>query len=376
MGIKGMNKFLRNNCPDIFEPIHISEFAFKKVAIDISLYLCKFKTVCGDHWITAFINLVACLRRNEIHCVFIYDTGSPPEKAAERAARREQQAKADQKVRLLEDALEHYHMTNEVQQILTDLNEKKKEKVPPRLMTKTKNGIDMVMIEQEISRLRQQILDISPEDFALTKELFDILKVPYYQAPLEAETTCADLCKRGLVDAVLSEDTDVLAYGSPIFLSKIDTATDNCVRINHSDMLESLELNYEEFLDLCIMCGTDYNKNIFRIGPEKSYTLITQHRSIDEIENKTTNDTSILNHIRGRELFKDYERFEVVIPYCGTPNFEDLSMFVIKHNIRVNLETLRTAFIHNILVFDDESEDTQPLSDTEECKDLSKKLSV
>ena len=85
MGIKNLNVFLRKNCPKVFEEIHISEYAYKKVAIDTSLFLCKYKAIYGEKWLVAFINLVSILRKNEIHCVFIYDNGSPPEKEEEKA---------------------------------------------------------------------------------------------------------------------------------------------------------------------------------------------------------------------------------------------------------------------------------------------------
>ena len=84
MGIHNLNKFLRTKCPHVFKDIHISEFAYKKVAIDITLFLCKFKAVCGEKWVSAFINLVSSLRRNEIHCVFIFDNGAPIEKTTEK----------------------------------------------------------------------------------------------------------------------------------------------------------------------------------------------------------------------------------------------------------------------------------------------------
>ena len=75
MGIKNLNNLLRKKCPQVFVDIHLSEYAFKKLAIDVSLFMCKFKAICGDRWLTSFVNLVQCLRRNEIHCVFIYDNG-------------------------------------------------------------------------------------------------------------------------------------------------------------------------------------------------------------------------------------------------------------------------------------------------------------
>ena len=100
MGIKNLNKFMRDICPSVFVPIHLSEWAYKQVAIDISLYLHKFKAVCGDGWLTAFINLIVSLRRNEIHCVFIYDNGYPPEKKEERKERQRQRNINIQKTRL------------------------------------------------------------------------------------------------------------------------------------------------------------------------------------------------------------------------------------------------------------------------------------
>ena len=351
MGIKNLNKFLKNNCPIIYEEIHISEYSYKKVAIDISLYLCKYKTICGDRWLSAFINLVACLRKNEVHCVFIYDTGAPPEKAEERKARALQRDKLEKKVYKLEEALDKFRLTSEVDTILIELYKKRnKIKDPPRLMKVSTTDVDIGFIEETVKKMRGQILNICPEDFQKTKDLFDILKVPYFNAPLEAETTCSDLCKRGLVDAVLSEDTDVLAYETPIFLSKIDTTNGTCTMINYSKMLEYLKLNSSEFLDLCIMCGCDYNKNIYRVGPEKAYKYIQTFSSIESIATNTSIDVSILNHIRGRELFRDYKKVDYKVKYCGTPDFEKLAEFVFKNNIKCSIDGLKKSFTNQTTI--------------------------
>jgi len=124
MGISNLNRFLRKKCPNVFKEIHISEFAYKKVAIDITLFLCKFKAVCGENWVTAFINLVASLRRNEIHCVFIFDNGAPEEKAGEREERKKQQELIKKKVFDLETAFEKYTNTGEIDISLKELYEK------------------------------------------------------------------------------------------------------------------------------------------------------------------------------------------------------------------------------------------------------------
>jgi flap endonuclease-1 len=358
MGIANLNNFLRKNCIEVFEEIHISEFAYMKVAIDTSLFLCKFKAIYNDKWLEAFIKLVSCLRRNEIHCVFIYDFGSPPEKEAERAERRAQQDKNKKRVIEVETSLEKYYNTGVIDDNLLEIYKKATDLKPKKRLlsnVKTEDKIDIDIIIQKIERMKKNILNISQSDFNLTKKLFDILNIPYFNAPMEAETCCADLCKRGIVDAVMSEDTDVLAYSTPVFLTKIDVFNEKCTRIHHKNVLEALELTHEQFLDLCIMFGCDYNKNIPKIGPETSYKYIRKYKSIDEIDNKLDINVSILNHIRTRELFTEYDKLEITsVPFCGTPDLKNLEKFVIDNNLSVNIQKLEKDFTHNnIIIFEE-----------------------
>jgi len=59
MGIKSLHKFLRNKCPEIYKTIHLSELAYKKVAVDVSLFMFKYKAISGDKWLHSFINLMS-----------------------------------------------------------------------------------------------------------------------------------------------------------------------------------------------------------------------------------------------------------------------------------------------------------------------------
>ena len=176
MGIKNLNKFLRDKSEELFTKIHLSEYAYKKVAIDISLYLFKFKAVCGDNWLNAFVNLVCSLRRNEIHCVFIYDGQAPPEKEAEKAKRKEEKEKLKKQVYELEQALDIYHQTGVIEKILQELYKRRRSPTNKRLLGPSQQSIDMNWIEQKIDQKRAQIIDISTEDFKYTKDLFDILE--------------------------------------------------------------------------------------------------------------------------------------------------------------------------------------------------------
>lgn len=371
MGIKELNKLLKSKCPDVFKPMHLSYFAYKKVAIDITLFLCKFKSKSGSDWLASFVSLITCLRSYDIHCVFIYDNGHPVEKTDERQTRVENREKTRKRTEDLENALYLYKTTEVIQDNLASFY--------TRLMkdnsTLRSTTLNVELAELKIAKMKNYDFKITPDDFALTRELFDILKIPYYLSPLEAETMCSDLCKRKLVDGVLSEDTDVLAYGAPIFLTKLDFYNGTCVKIEYNDILERLKLTTDEFLDICIMLGCDYNSRIPKIGPEAIYKLIKQHRNIDEIaRNNPKIDVSNLKHIRVREMFKDYTRAEIkdnYIPYCGTPDMELLKEFLIRNNIDVDLNKFQKAItLKNIIFKEVESDDVESNEEDNKSMDM------
>jgi len=347
MGIKNLNKFLREKCPQVFEHTHLSHYAFKKVAIDISLYLHKFKAIAGERWLAAFLNLVACLRRNHIHAVFVFDGKSPQEKNEERDKRRKEREKLEMYIYELQNAVKEYHNTHSVHPVIMKLWNRRRS--PKRLLGKS--IIDMEWVIEKVKQKSYQLINIKQQDFIIAKELFHLLNVPCITAPWEAEKMCAKLCIDGIVDAVLSEDTDVIAYGAPIFLTKINTSHDTVVTINNNKILQALGFSYSQLLDLCIMCGTDYNSNIFRVGAHTAYKKLITFKHIEGIQENTSLDTSILKYKRVRELFKEFENYNInTIPYCGSPSYEDLRLFIIKHKI---WHDTRKSKQQNLLSVDD-----------------------
>ena len=356
MGIKGLSAFLRKQYPELFETIHISEYHHKKVAIDTSLFMCQFKANYGEEgWLSAFIKLVSVLRENEVHCVFIYDNGAPPEKDAEKKERSMARDKMEERVSRLEDSIDKFHATGEVEEILFTFQDKRGI-VSKSLLSRQGSGktINISAIEYAVKKMRKQMFHISQKDYELTKNLFDILDIPYFNSVLEAETMCADLCIQGKVDSILTEDTDVLAYASPEFVSKLNVTDGTCIRVKYPEVLRRIGLESEAFLDFCIMCGTDYNKNINLIGPVKALKMLSLYKDIEKISEKCKIDISVLNHIRVRELFRGYAKSVVRVPYCGSPNFTELELFVTKRNIRTNIDSLRRSFVKADIIFEDD----------------------
>lgn len=86
----------------------------------------------------------------------------------------------------------------------------------------------------------------------------------HFNAVADAESQCAYLCRQDvkIVNAVCSDDYDTLAFGAPYLLSGLHRAVSDqnnvLFFVSMPSLLESLELQYDDFLDLCVVCGCEY----------------------------------------------------------------------------------------------------------------------
>jgi 5'-3' exonuclease len=363
MGIKNLHQFLKRACPTLYSEIHLSRYAYKKIAIDTSIYMCKFKTTYGKQWLDAFLQLIAILRENEIHPIFVYDTKFPIEKEEEKKNRTLARLKTKERVEKIFTDWEAYkagyahdttyftqHQPRPLPLAFSDMSRELAEYIQSKHPDKTEMCV--AEIDCDIDHLLNTLLSIRTEDFDTTRELFTILQVPWINAPGEAEATCSVLCREGYVDAVLSEDTDVLNYRAPIFLHRLNIMSQTVVEISYIDILLRLGLSSEQFLDFCIMCGTDYNSNLFKIGPEKSYRLLKRHGSIEQIRiHNPSIDMSSFPFERVREIFLDDQKIPSShieeLCYSGIPDTNRLFEFCFHHNCRFDIARLYRAFTVN-----------------------------
>lgn len=106
--------------------------------------------------------------------------------------------------------------------------------------------------------------------------------VEYIVAPFEADAQLAFLAKSGYVDAVLTEDTDLVAYQCPVTLFKFDD-TYHCVQIKFDDVIENLKLTADQFTALCILSGCDYTDHIGKMGVKTALKLLYEKPDAHEL---------------------------------------------------------------------------------------------
>ena len=157
--------------------------------------------------------------------------------------------------------------------------------------------------KKSIRLTRQHIEDV--------KELLNYMGISYIHPEYgEAEGIASELCRIKYVDYVMPEDMDSLAFGSPLLARKCIDKTikrkDIVSIFNLNTLLKDLQLNYNEFIELCILCGCDYCENIYNIGYKKAFNIITKYKSIDNYLNEVNINNLPSNYKEKYNFSKEY----------------------------------------------------------------------
>lgn len=85
------------------------------------------------------------------------------------------------------------------------------------------------------------------------------------------------MCKAGKVYATVTEDMDALTFQTKVLLRGLNNKKEPITEINYDEMMKQLDMSYDEFVDMCILCGCDYTDSIEGVGPITAYKLIKEH---------------------------------------------------------------------------------------------------
>ena len=62
---------------------------------------------------------------------------------------------------------------------------------------------------------------------------------------------------------------DALTFGTKVLLRGLNTKKEPVTEVTFDRMLEGLDLPYDQFVDLCILCGCDYSDTVDGVIKEK-----------------------------------------------------------------------------------------------------------
>lgn len=349
MGIKGLNAFLRKQCPSSFVELPKSWFRGKRIAIDSNNILFRFmsrahkeivnktdvstkepdKDEITKRWLYHVKYFLIDLIKIGATPIFIFDGEYISEKSKTQEKRR-----AD-KQKMIDDA-ENMKLS------ILQIDELER---TPAMIT-------------ELRKKMQNLGHLGSDERDMMQGILSAIGIPVLIAKGEGEQLCAMLCIEGKVDAVYSRDSDLVAFGCPLTINepsgyvyneKTKQTEESLQCTVFKPVLSALNMEYESFVDLCIMSGCDFNDNIPHLGVGKAYTALQKCKTIDNLPQKfhcktaCNNDkhetcqrikeayedqTECLNHVRCREIFAHH-------------NSQDICNDEIVLDIRTDLEDAR-----------------------------------
>jgi flap endonuclease-1 len=230
MGIRNLNRFLKENASSSIKLSRLSELSEKKIAVDISIYMYRF---ASDNTLIENIYLMlAVFRYYNIIPVFIFDGKPPLEKRELLKKRKEDKQEAQEEYNQLKNTLE---------------------------MNKDMDECDKQEIIYNMDMLKKKIITIHKNDIENVKILIRSYGATYYDSPGEADELCAMLTIKEKVWGCLSEDMDMFVYGCPRVIRYLSLLNHTVVIYDMKGILDNLGINQKELREICVLSGTDYN---------------------------------------------------------------------------------------------------------------------
>lgn len=255
MGIKNLLKFL-DTFPDLIEEKNISEFTGKKIAIDISILL--YQVVISvrnsgadltnkqgkitSHVLGLFNKTIKLLTKGIIP-VYVFD-GKPPD----------------------------------IKKKVLDMRKNVRKKAEEKM-------VNAVSQEDKIKYFKRSVI-ITRDQLDDCRNLLDCMGVPYVNAPQEADSQCAWLAKNGYVDAVLTEDMDILTFGSPFIIRNLTSFKKKPIEISLERIKTKFGWTQDDFIKFCILLGCDYTDNITDYNYEDIFKVYQLEKDIDKTMKK------------------------------------------------------------------------------------------
>lgn len=222
MGIKHLNRFVKQECPDAIRSIAFAELSGKVVAVDASIYMYRF--LADQALLENMYTMVSLLQMRGVVPVFIFD-GKPPDEKRNSLNKR----------KYLKREAEIKYNNAKMQLALTPAN------------------------EHLLKVLKRRFIRLQDADFERVKMLLRALGVSYIVAPGEADALCAQMVLKRKAHACISDDTDMFVYGCPRVLRHLNLMDETVTMYDMSKILNMLGITMNEFRQICVVSGTDYN---------------------------------------------------------------------------------------------------------------------
>ncbi|KAG0275956.1 Rad2 nuclease [Linnemannia exigua] len=293
MGIQGLLPLLKS----IEKPVHLRDYAGKTLAVDGYVWLHKGAFSCAQElclgqptskYISYFMRKIEMFKFFGVKPYVVFDGGYLPSKASTEQERLMQYFYLWKKNSRREDS--------------------KKQAMELHRAGKSKQAIDQF----------RKCVDVTPE---MAFEVIQALKaagVDFVVAPYEADAQLAYLEKHGLVDGIVTEDSDLLVFGCKKVIFKLDqfgAGTEILFeKITRVQEVSFQDWTLTEIRHMCILAGCDYLPSIPGMGLKTAQRLLRRYKTYDKVIRHVRMENTSMKIPSGYEM--DFRQADLTFLYA------------------------------------------------------------
>lgn len=114
------------------------------------------------------------------------------------------------------------------------------------------------------------------------QQLLRFFGLPYITAPMEAEAQCAELVSLGLVDGIVTDDSDTFLFGGTRVYKNMFNQSKFVECYLTSDFEKEFALHRQKLISFAHLLGSDYTEGIPGIGPVTALEILTEFSSLED----------------------------------------------------------------------------------------------
>ena len=316
---KGVKYAIQNGCLGSLKPQDGGNSPVR-VGVDASTFIMKGFRICspalfldarsrGDRCrdddvynpvVSHFMKVMKDLKDAELVPVVCFDGNMLPLKVGETRRRGE---------KLTDNC---YRFSEEMEEVVRPtLVEKPARDKKKTLSSKQTRAEQTALVQQRINALRNTdrgqyeklqtkargALSMDDDMVALVMAALDANDIERITAPYEADAQLVHLNRVGYVDAVLTEDSDVLPYGAYVTVFKWDRKKGMCDIVTRDRIFSvSEDRNPERFSSwtddqfklYCCLTGCDYIDRLKSLGPVYAYEIVSTYMTLEAVAKHLT----------------------------------------------------------------------------------------
>ncbi|QFZ26724.1 putative DNA repair protein [Clavispora lusitaniae] len=143
---------------------------------------------------------------------------------------------------------------------------------------------DEQLLQEKLQKAKRDSDEVTETMIRDVQELLKRFGIPYITAPMEAEAQCAELFRMGLVDGIVTDDSDCFLFGGSRIYKNMFNQKQYVECYIAEDIKNKIGLDQDKLIELAMLLGSDYTEGIKGIGPVMAMEILAEFGTLSNFK--------------------------------------------------------------------------------------------